>query len=112
MPGDDQRTGEPGDESTGDDSTSGGDKGEGDTTDPEEPPVDNGSEDATPESGGSKGEDPADEPDVEEPAPDPNSTPGVMLPPATRAPSPGPGRLRAADARREGVTPYWRRPRH
>ena len=89
----------------GDDPTSGGDKGEGDTTDPEEPPVDNGSEDATPESGGSKGDDPADEPDVEEPAPDPNSMPGVMLPPADTGPEPGAGSTPTPTPDGEGVTP-------
>jgi hypothetical protein len=64
----------------GDDSTSGGDKGDESTTDPDNAPDDNQNEDLTPPSGGSKGEDPTDEPNVEEPAPDPDSRPQVTLP--------------------------------
>jgi serine phosphatase RsbU (regulator of sigma subunit) len=75
-PGEDPDTGE------GEDPNSGGDKGEDDgTTDPDNPPDEGGLEDPTPPSGGSKGDDPPDDDQPsEEPAPDPNSRPQVILP--------------------------------
>ncbi len=88
-PGEDPGTGE--DEEPG----SGGDKGtDGGTTDPDSPPgedPDTGEEeDPTPPSGGSKGDDPPDDDQpTEEPAPDPNSRPQVILPDDT-GDEPGP----------------------
>jgi hypothetical protein len=83
----------PGDEPpVGDDSSSGGDKGDLGTSGPDNPPPDDSqNEDVTPPSGGSKGDDPVD-PGTgdEEPAPDPNSRPQVMLPDDTGV-EPGPG---------------------
>lgn len=69
-----------GEDPAADDSTSGGDKGDAGSTDPDVPPDE--TEDLTPPSGGSKGDDPVDpnEPVVEEPAPDPSSRPQVTLP--------------------------------
>jgi serine phosphatase RsbU (regulator of sigma subunit) len=84
-PGEDPGTGE------GEDPTSGGDKGTDDgTTDPDNPPDEGGEEDPTPPSGGSKGDDPPDDDQpAEEPAPDPNSRPQVILPDDT-GDEPGP----------------------
>jgi hypothetical protein len=84
--------------------SSGGDKGDG-TTDPENPPDDGQGEDALPPSGGSKGQDPgSDEPDVEEPAPDPNSQPQVTLPPDTGN-EPGPSNPPGTGPGAPDVTP-------
>jgi hypothetical protein len=87
---------EPGDPGTGDpgtgegeDPTSGGDKGDESSADPENPADDGEVEDPTPPSGGNKGEDPVDEPGTEEPAPDPNARPQVTLPDDTGT-EPGP----------------------
>jgi len=91
----------PGDPGTGEeDPTSGGDKGDESSSDSDTPPDDGEVEDPTPPSGGNKGEDPVDEPGVEEPGPDPNSRPQVTLPEDTGAePSP------SAPPEREPGTP-------
>jgi Stage II sporulation protein E (SpoIIE) len=80
-PGEDPGVEEPVDPGTGEgeEPNSGGDKGDESTSDPDIPPDDGEVEDPTPPSGGNKGEDPADESGVEEPAPDPNSRPQVTL---------------------------------